>query len=281
MELPKTGVSFDCDKGNGSGRSLGYVRLRALRFDPFDAKVGARWNTKGGSSDLPYGNDPANVFLCPLQGGSITSDPVIPRSFGIDPDLYKAVYSKVESRDSWMTFPMVLRPKSRGSVMLRSSDPGTPPRIIPNYLSHPDDVGAVVRGIRLAQHLSQTRPMQRFASTLHDVPLPGCTRYPFDSDEYWACAARHLTFNIYHQCGTCKMGPPSDPEAVVDPRLRVRGVRNLRVVDASVIPVIPAAHTNAPTVMIAEKAADIIKEDWGSCPPGDPLCGAHRHANRV
>ncbi|CAH1393791.1 unnamed protein product [Nezara viridula] len=84
------------------------------------------------------------------------------------------------------------------------------------------------------------------------------------SDDYWACSARHLTTNLHHQVGTCKMGPPSDPHAVVSPQLKVYGVLGLRVVDASIIPRIPAAHPNALVLMIGEKAADMIKAEWES-----------------
>jgi choline dehydrogenase len=85
----------------------------------------------------------------------------------------------------------------------------------------------------------------------------------FKSDEYWKCVIKHLTFSIYHESGTCKMGPVSDQEAVVDPRLRVQGINGLRGIDASIFPRIPTAHTNAPTIMVAEKGADLIKQDWG------------------
>jgi choline dehydrogenase-like flavoprotein len=84
----------------------------------------------------------------------------------------------------------------------------------------------------------------------------------FGSDEYWECAARTVTTTLQHQVGTCKMGPDSDPDAVVDPQLRVRGIEGLRVVDASIMPVIPASHTMAPVYMIGEKAADMIKLTW-------------------
>lgn len=82
------------------------------------------------------------------------------------------------------------------------------------------------------------------------------------SDDFYRCIARHYSQTIYHPVGTCKMGPAADATAVVDPRLRVHGVRGLRVVDASIMPYIVTGNTNAPTIMIAEKAADMVKEEW-------------------
>lgn len=97
---------------------------------------------------------------------------------------------------------------------------------------------------------------------MHRVPFLGCEHLQFASDPYWECVIRRTATTLGHQVGTCKMGPPDDPDAVVDPRLRVYGVKGLRVVDGSVMPNIVAGHTNAVVYMIGEKAADLIKEDW-------------------
>lgn len=90
----------------------------------------------------------------------------------------------------------------------------------------------------------------------------GCEGITFDSDSYWECAVRALAVTLHHQTGTCRMGPKEDVGAVVDHRLRVHGIKNLRVADTSVIPVTLSAHTSAPSIMIGEKVSDMIKEDW-------------------
>ncbi|XP_067015342.2 glucose dehydrogenase [FAD, quinone] [Anabrus simplex] len=198
-----------------------------------------------------------------FQSGSIVSERSLRRIFGITDELYDAVYKPIENEHTWMVLPMLMRPKSKGRIMLRSADPADKPLIYHNYLSHPEDVETIIKGINKSIELSRTNAFQNFASRLHDIPIPGCKQHVFGSDQYWECATRHLTFTMYHQSGTCKMGPRSDKSAVVDPRLRVHGVKNLRVIDASIMPEIPTAHTNGPTFMIAEKGADMIKEDWG------------------
>ena len=95
------------------------------------------------------------------------------------------------------------------------------------------------------------------------IELPSCQDELYDSNAYWECYIRELTLTLYHPVGTAKMGHSNDPDAVVDPRLRVKGVAGLRVVDASIMPDIVSGNTNAAVIMIGEKASDMIKQDHG------------------
>ncbi|XP_071448275.1 glucose dehydrogenase [FAD, quinone]-like [Hetaerina americana] len=195
-------------------------------------------------------------------GGLLANQPIVRRAFGIREDIYKAAYAPTEGMDGWTVFPMLLRPKSRGKILLRSRDPSEKPIIMPNYFQDPEDLEVIVEGILTTIALSKTKPFQEFGSRLNTLPIPPCAKFPVSSRDYWRCATRHITLTIYHHVGTAKMGPQSDPTAVVDPRLRVYGIKGLRVIDASIMPQVPTAHTNAPTFMIAEKGSDMIKEDW-------------------
>lgn len=224
----------------------------------------------GGCEALVYydSTDPQNPDGWPdiellFEGGSIVSDPTLYKNFGITDDIYNKVFRPIENAETFMIFPMLMRPKSRGRIMLSSSDYRVKPKIFPNYFSEKEDMEIMLRGVRLALNITSTPAMKAIGTRFHTIPIPACAHNPFGSDAYFDCMARHFTFTIYHQSGTCKMGPAKDKKAVVDPRLKVYGVKSLRVIDASVIPIIPSAHTNAPTFMIAEKGADMIKEDWG------------------
>lgn len=197
------------------------------------------------------------------EAGSIVSDPLLRKDFGITDEIYNAVYKPIENAESFMVFPMLMRPKSKGRVMLKSGSYKDKPLIFPNYFAYKEDMDTIIEGLKLALNVSKQPALVALGTRLHDIPIPSCAKYGFGTDSYWECMARHFTFTIYHQSGTCKMGPANDKTAVVDPRLRVYGIKGLRVIDASVMPEIPAAHTNAPTFMIAEKGADMIKEDWG------------------
>ncbi len=145
-----------------------------------------------------------------------------------------------------------LRPSSRGSIHARSTDPEEAPVIAPNYLSAPEDRRVAVDAIRLSRRIVATPALQKFAPEEY---LPGAQ---IESDDDLAKAAGDIGTTIFHPVGTAKMGADSDPMAVTDETLRVRGVEGLRVVDASVMPNITSGNTNSPTMMIAEKASAMI-----------------------
>jgi choline dehydrogenase len=147
----------------------------------------------------------------------------------------------------------LMRPTSLGSVTLDSADPRQPPRILFNYLKTAQDRADMRAGARLVREIIAQPAMAAFRG---EELVPGVQA---QSDEALDAWARQVTETGYHASGTCKMGPVSDPEAVVDPQLRVHGLDCLRVVDASIMPVIVSGNTNAPTVMIAEKASDLIR----------------------
>lgn len=197
-----------------------------------------------------------------LISGLYSDDEITHTLFGLQTDVYNKVYKPTDSKDGFIVFPMIMRPRSKGRLWLKDSNPFHHPLIDPNYFADESDLDVAVAGVRIVQRMLKTKPMMRLGARILDTPLPGCEQHVFDTDAYWKCSARQISFTIYHLCGTCKMGPKEDRKSVVDPRLRVHGIKNLRVADASIIPEIPAAHTNAPVIMIAEKGSDMIKEDW-------------------
>ena len=145
-----------------------------------------------------------------------------------------------------------LRPESRGKVKLASTDPSAAPLIDPNYLSHPKDVEYMIAGAERTRAIMAETPMADYIT--EDYPAP------YLEKDGMLGFIRNRSDTIYHPVGTCRMGP--DAQSVVDLDLKVRGVKGLRVIDASIMPTLISANTNAPTIMIAEKLADIIKADF-------------------
>lgn len=145
------------------------------------------------------------------------------------------------------------RPDSRGSIHIKSATPGAPPAIRPNFLSAQTDRDATVAGMQIARRIVQHPAIAKYIAYEN---TPGDKVQSYDE---WLDFARRTGQTTYHVVGTCKMG--HDPMAVVDDRLRVHGLAGLRVIDASIMPTVTSGNTNAPTIMIAEKGSDMIKED--------------------
>ena len=142
------------------------------------------------------------------------------------------------------------RPQSRGSIKIGSANPFDPPEICANYLTHKRDKEVIVAGLKLGRHIAAAPAFDRYRDR---EERPGIQ---VASDEELLEYVRSTASSIYHPVGTCRMGPGKD--AVVDNKLQVYGVKGLRIADASIMPTLPSGNTNAATVMIAEKAAELI-----------------------
>jgi choline dehydrogenase len=155
---------------------------------------------------------------------------------------------------------VLLRPRSIGWVRLRSADPDELPLVNPNYLGHPADVRHLREGLRVARQIMAEAPLR---DIVRKEILPGPTA---TSD---AALDEHLRRTVktdYHPVGTCRMGSDDDPDAVVSPDLRVRGIDGLRVVDASVMPKLVSANTNAPTMALADRAVSLMRGEDATAP---------------
>ena len=148
----------------------------------------------------------------------------------------------------------LLRPKSTGEVTLKSSDPFDDPLIDPKFLSHPDDMRVMIEGYKKMMEILHTEPFNKYIQDHVHRPVD------IDDDKDIEQAIREDADTVYHPVGTCKMG--SDEMSVVDNNLKVHKTNGLRIIDASIMPTLVGGNTNAPTIMIGEKASDIILAEW-------------------
>ncbi len=166
----------------------------------------------------------------------------------------EAMDVKSIGQHAFSTYVDIVRPTSRGALILRSADPHEHPKLLMNYLTTHEDMQAMVTGIKLIREIHVQPALEPNSG---EELLPGPTVSSNAEIEAWL---RDNTGTSYHPTSTCRMGPDSDPMAVVDPELKVHGVEGLRVVDASIMPDLMSGNTNAPTIMIGEKAADMISD---------------------
>jgi choline dehydrogenase len=231
-----------------SARVKGCLTVNQLRRWPRLAWEVLRWAAEGRGA-LTFGATTASVF-CRSGGGVPQPDLQLlffPGSF--DPSQYRELEREPGVRIS----VSLARPRSRGSIMAASPDPFVPPAIRLNYLSDPGDIRAIISGIRIARRILAAPALR--ALILHESS-PGPQALSDESME------QHIRANgstVHHLVGTCRMG--EGPGAVVDSRLRVRGLNGLRVIDASIMPRVTTGNTNAPATMIAAKGAAMVLED--------------------
>lgn len=179
-------------------------------------------------------------------------------------NVYNKVYRPLEGTkaQTFLISVMLFHPNARGRVEIIDRNPFSHPKMYSNFFENEIDVEKILYGVKHVMKLVEQEPFRSYGVKLHPIPNPYCSHLKFASDDYWRCAIKIMSFSIQHQVGTCKMGPKDDPTSVVSPELKVHGVKKLRVVDTSVIPEAPSAHTNAISVMIGERASDLLKNEW-------------------
>ena len=233
-----------------SRRAVNTVSINELSRFPKVVPEVAKWLLRGNGA-LTFGVSSAQCYTTSREG---LASPDIQLLF--TPASYDANEFGVLEKEPGATIAIsIARPNSRGEIMATSADPFTRPAIRPNFLSDPDDMRISKEGIRQAREIFA---QPAFIKNLADETTPGSD---VSDDAGLEKFIRETGRTIYHCVGTCKMG--EDPMSVVDSRLRVHGIDGLRVVDASVMPTVTTGNTNAPTIMIAEKASAMILEDAG------------------
>jgi choline dehydrogenase len=229
-------------------RVQGEISVNQLRRGARLAREVARWCLFG-TGALTFGVSAATIFARTREGRSSPDLQIL-----FTPGSYdRSRFGELEREPGMTAAICAVNPESRGTIMAASSDPKAAPKIRPNYFSAPEDMMVALEGIRLARRVF-TQPA--ISDVVAAETVPGLQA---QDDEALKEFARTHCSTVFHPVGTCRMG--NGPNAVVDPRLRVHGIEGLRVVDASIMPRITTGNTNAPTIMIGEKGAAMIRED--------------------
>ncbi|HEV2992079.1 MAG TPA: choline dehydrogenase [Candidatus Angelobacter sp.] len=235
QDHPVVPVAFECTQPVSLASAETLVNLfRFLLFKqgPLTSNVGEgggfiKTSLAGATPDVQFHFGPAyfiNHGLTPIEGHGFTSGPTL------------------------------IRPRSVGRIQLRSTNPVDPPRIFANYYSDQRDLDVMVEGIKITRMIFHAKAFEKFRGR---ETHPGDTA---QTDQELRAHVCKMSETLYHPVGTCKMGASKDPNAVVDSELRVFGLEGLRVIDASIMPIVPGGNTNAPTIMVAEKASDLIRK---------------------
>ncbi|XP_037954410.1 glucose dehydrogenase [FAD, quinone]-like [Teleopsis dalmanni] len=177
-------------------------------------------------------------------------------------EVSRNLHNVIKTAHVMVVLTSIAHPKSVGQLKLRSRNFQDHPIIIANILKNDDDIETFVESRIHHDRMERTNAFVENEVNLLHIPIKECDRYEFKTERYWRCYTKYFSTALYHLVGTVKMGGKNDKTACVNTRLQLLGVDNLRLADASIMPKIPTANTNAPTIMIAERAADFIKQRW-------------------
>lgn len=183
------------------------------------------------------------------------------KRMGYKDDIIIAIEKINKVSDTFVIHPSALHPKSKGEILLKDNNPESDPVIITNYFTHSEDIEIYIKSIQLIKKLEKTYTFKMLGMKLIKLEIEACTN--MSEIDYWKCYLKYIATTVYHPVGTVKMGKKDDVTSAIDDKLKVHGIERLRVVDASIMPVITGSNILAPTLVIAEKAADIIKKKFG------------------
>ncbi|XP_015795596.1 glucose dehydrogenase [FAD, quinone] [Tetranychus urticae] len=201
-----------------------------------------------------------DIALLLYSGGLVADDGLFFRkNIGLNSDVWAKVFEPNIKTPSFTLAACLARPRSRGTVNIISADPDDDPDIDPKYNEHPSDLQSLTNALKLAKNLGKTRVFRDLGAVPYSDKLPTCREFALYTEPYLACSAQSLTVPSEYISGTCRMGDPKDPFAVVDQNLKVLGgIIGLRVADASVFPS-PPGLSSGPEYMLGERLADIIR----------------------
>lgn len=262
LEKLRIKVIKDLDVGENVHHHFGVgctVTMRGVTEEAFTSAALYEYVTRGSGPFASTGLTQVTAFL------ESTYAPENVPDLQLYLDGYSTRCSQYERETNTTTIalrPVYLLTKCRGYIKLRSANPYDKPIIQPNYLCDETEIEALLEAIRVLQRLMKTESLKKYVIEFDSEAHEACKTIRKDSDDYWRCLVRQYTLGENHHAGTCKMGPSDDPTAVVDPQLRVHGIPNLRVIDASIMPTPINCNTIAPVIMIAEKGADMIRNLW-------------------
>lgn len=203
---------------------------------------------------LNQSNESPDLSFMLLPTGLVSDNGLHLRKIvNIRDDVWNKYFKPLIGQTTISILPVLLHPRSRGSLKLQSKYFSFPPIIDPNYLSDSGDVKKIITGIRIIQKFLETNSMKKFGAEINPKHFPGCEKFFFDSDDYWECYIRHMTLTMFHPVGTCKLGDYDDESTVVLKNFQVKNIEGLFVVDGSVLPAAPSANPHAIIAMLAQK----------------------------